>query len=161
MTDSTPQKLRPALIGGIALGVASAIPILNFANCFCCALVIGGGALASWLYLKQVPPGGQPPYGDAAILGLMTGCIGAIAGTLAALPFNLMMGSMGMMDQVQEALETAELPPEMAEIMSNLASGEMTFPIIFFGMFMNLIIDSIFATIGALIGVAVFYKKAA
>lgn len=155
-----PQKLRAALIGGVALGVASAIPIINFANCFCCALVIGGGALASWLYLKQVPPGGQAPYGDGAILGLMTGAIGAVAGTIVSLPFNLMMGKIGYMDQMREAMDTAELPPEVAELMASLTSGEMAFPILFGMMLFNLVIYSIFATIGALIGVAVFYKKA-
>ena len=155
-----PKKLRPALIGGIALGVASAIPILNFANCFCCALVIGGGALASWLYLKQIPAGVQPPYGDAAILGLMTGAIGAIAGTIASLPFSLMMGKMGYMDQMREALQSADVPPEVNEMLNSLTGAEMAFPVIFMQMLFSLVIYSIFATIGALIGVAVFHKKA-
>jgi hypothetical protein len=46
-------KLQPALFGGLFIGVLSALPIINIANC-CCLWVIGGGVLAT--YLMQLSP---------------------------------------------------------------------------------------------------------
>ena len=79
------SKLKPALIGGAALGVASSVPILNLANCACCALVIGGGVLASYFYMKDAPPAAGPAYGDALLLGLLTGVFGAVTSSVLSI----------------------------------------------------------------------------
>ena len=44
-------KLRSALIGGGVFGVLAALPYIGFLNGICCALFIGGGVLAVYLYL--------------------------------------------------------------------------------------------------------------
>ena len=44
--NEKPNIVTPALIGGVFLGITSALPILHYINCACCALVIGGGILA-------------------------------------------------------------------------------------------------------------------
>jgi hypothetical protein len=51
--NQAPSMLKPALISGVAFGVAGAIPFVSALNCFCCALVIGSGMLASFLYSKE------------------------------------------------------------------------------------------------------------
>ncbi len=51
MTDKT----RAVLIGGVTLGLLSAIPPISFANMCCCVWVLGGGALASYLYVRRSP----------------------------------------------------------------------------------------------------------
>ena len=38
----TPAKLQPALLGGVTIGVLSALPVINLANC-CCAWILFGG----------------------------------------------------------------------------------------------------------------------
>ena len=40
MNQATPNKLKPALIGGIAAGVAGSVPVLNLANCACGLLIV-------------------------------------------------------------------------------------------------------------------------
>ena len=52
--EERPDKLRPALIGGALIGIISAIPVINWINCFCCAGIMLGGAVALiyWRYLS-------------------------------------------------------------------------------------------------------------
>jgi len=157
---ASPSKLRPAAIGGAALGIASAIPVLNLANCACCALVIGGGVLAAYLYCKEQPPSTEAPYGDAFLLGILTGVIGALIGSIVSIPFQLLVGGLGAGESIQQALQQADLPPEVAELVSKFGSGELAFGAIVFGLLVSLVVYTIFATIGALIGTAIFHRKA-
>ena len=46
------NKMKPALLGGLIVGLLSAIPIVNYC---CCIWGIGGGALAAYLYIKDSP----------------------------------------------------------------------------------------------------------
>ena len=43
-----------ALLGGVFIGVFSALPIINIANC-CCLWIIGGGVLAAYLAQQNSP----------------------------------------------------------------------------------------------------------
>ena len=62
-----PAKTQPALLGGLALGVLSALPVINLANCCGCAWVLFGGALAAYLMQQNHP---EPIHiGDGAIVG--------------------------------------------------------------------------------------------
>jgi hypothetical protein len=69
------SKLQPAVFGGLFIGVLSALPLINIANC-CCLWVIGGGVLATYL-LQQ-----NQPYAitaaDGALVGLLAGLIGGV-----------------------------------------------------------------------------------
>lgn len=162
--SSNEAKLKPALIGGVTLGVASAIPILNCLNCACCALVIGGGFLASYLYMKDTPQPPTPPYGDGAMLGAMTGAVGAVVSTILSIPLTMMAASMGFGQTDLEGLEEAFGDPEAAaqveRMMSFLQPGEITAISVASSFFFNLVLYAVFAIIGALIGVAVLHKKA-
>ena len=48
--NQAPSMLKPALISGVAFGVAGSIPVINWINCACCALIIGCGFFAAFLY---------------------------------------------------------------------------------------------------------------
>lgn len=163
MNGSSDSKLRPALIGGAALGAASAIPPISFLNCACCALVIGGGVLAVYLYLRNKPPAPQPPYGDGAILGLMAGAIGAVVATVISIPVQLVMSS--FMDpgsqtaQIREAFDQTDLPAAFEEFVINMASPTLNATKLLMSFAVNLVVFAIFAMIGGIIGVAVFHKK--
>ncbi len=39
----------PALLGGLFIGMLSALPIVSVGNCCCCLWMIGGGVLAAYL----------------------------------------------------------------------------------------------------------------
>lgn len=164
MSSTAPNKLKPALIGGITLGVASSIPILSCFNCFCCALVIGGGLLAAYFYFRQVPPSPETPYGDAALVGLLAGVIGAVICVVFAIFFQALFTQIGFqpgsgLEQLEEVLSEADLPPEVEDWLYDLASGQLGAATLLIQFGIYLVICPIFAMIGALIGAALFHKK--
>jgi hypothetical protein len=155
------SKLTAALIGGIAMGVTSAIPLLG---CLCCAWAIGGGLLASYLWMRNQPPSLQPPYGDGALLGLMTAAIGAVASMFVQLPLNLLMGAGGTSDAISQALESlpedVEVPQQLIDMLtSGAGSAGMTIVGVVVGGFFSFVVFAVLGTAGSLIGTAVFHKK--
>jgi hypothetical protein len=151
-------KLQPALLGGLFVGILSALPIINMGNCCCCLWVLGGGVLA--VYLRQQNSPTTIESSEGALLGLMAGAIGAIIGGLISIPIAMMMGPLQgeWMSRILQGNE--DMPPEAREMMERmLASGAMGgFAII--GMLINLVIYSVFGTLGGLLGVAIFKKNA-
>lgn len=84
MTD----KLVPALIGGVILGVLCSIPYVNFC---CCIWAIGGGVLAVMMYVKKSPT--RVSVGEGAMLGAMAGVIGgAIYFVFTNILYGLIIG---------------------------------------------------------------------
>ncbi|MEE2778859.1 MAG: hypothetical protein VYE73_19130 [Acidobacteriota bacterium] len=151
-------KLKPALIGGVTLGVANVIPFLNMLNCACCALIIGGGVLASYLYVKDLPPSPQAPYGDGALIGLMAGVIGAPVTAVLNIPMRLLTSSIGMMPNLDDMFEQMDIPEEVQGLLSGISTGGFSLTVLLFGLMMGLVINSIFATLGGVIGIAIFKK---
>jgi hypothetical protein len=49
------SKLKPAIIGGLVVGLLSAIPVVNFVNICCCLWAILGGLIASKIYINASP----------------------------------------------------------------------------------------------------------
>src|SRR5918995_4891205 len=84
------SKLQPALLGGVAIGVLSALPVVNIGNFCCCAWVLLGGVLAAYLMQQNHPA--PVAAGDGALVGLMAGAIGAVVGSLLAIPISMVMG---------------------------------------------------------------------
>lgn len=156
------SKLMAALIGGIAMGVTSSIPLLG---CLCCAWALGGGLLAAYLWMRHQPPALQPPYGDGALLGLMTAAFGAIAGMFVQLPLQLLLGAGGgTAEQIRDALEQmpegVEVPQQLVDMLTSSAgSAGMTIFGVLIGAVFSFVVYAVLATIGALIGVALFNKK--
>ena len=160
--EQQPSKMTPALIAGASFGVASGIPIVNWANCACCALAIGGGLFAAFLWQRNASPSAQPPYGDSVLLGLLTGAIGAVVASIVGLPFTLLgsaMGGLGGLGQMEDVLGDQDLPPFLENAMEALAGGGIGIVSILIGLGFSLVLYPIFAMIGALIGTSLFHKK--
>ena len=81
------NKLKPALIGGVVLGLLSVIPFVNWANICCCLWAILGGLLASYLYVKNSPT--PASAGDGAILGALAGVVGAAITVVIGIPLSI------------------------------------------------------------------------
>lgn len=155
-------KFKAALIGGGAFGVLAALPYVNMLNLLCCALYIGGGVLAVYLYLKDRPPGEKTPYGDGTLVGLIAGAIGGVATTIVgALVLALGLGpDMGDPGAVLDQLDQAgiELPDIVRDMMG---AGGVSAAMLGTQLVMNVILYGIFATLGGLVAVAIFHKKEA
>lgn len=161
MNEATPSKLMPALIGGASWGVASALPVVGAVNCACCALVIGGGVLAAFLWLKEVPPTYQASYGDGASLGVVTGVFGAVVVTiLTALVQLVGLGGAAQLEQAMSQLrETQDIPPEVEELVNALTSGTVSVGLILILIILWLVLGILFSIVGGIVGIAIFRKK--
>jgi hypothetical protein len=159
----TASKTQPALLGGLFIGVLSALPVINAGNCCCCLWVVAGGALAAYLLQQNQPD--PISTGDAAVAGLMAGLVGAVIGTLLAIPFNMLTMPLmqSMVEQFQQNAE--DLPDELRGVFEGFskgASGRSPGAAIVFGVLgflFTLVVDTIFATLGGVLGAAMFRRK--
>ncbi len=143
MNNQAPSMLKPALISGVAFGVAGAIPVINWINCACCALIIGCGFLAAYLYSKDCRSAGVPfQPGNGATVGLVSGLVyGVVSGVLG-----------GIISSVFGLADWEEVIDQISGFMES--SGSLMMVLI--GIFFALLFGAIFGTIGGLIGGSVF-----
>lgn len=133
------NKFKPALLGGLIVGLLSAIPILNYC---CCVWAIGGGGLASYLYIKSSPT--KINTGDGAMLGGLAGIIGAVLYLIVGVPISYFVGAA----QMEEAMArmNVELP----------FTGFLLFLVVGLLVALFLLVLSI---VGGLIAVPIFEKR--
>jgi hypothetical protein len=154
------NMLKPALIGGVLLGILSALPLINYFNCICCAWVILGSVVAARLYVKE--SSAPVTMGRGVAIGLLTGLIGTVVFALFSIPLLLMMHrSGGVMEQLKQALsQVPNLPPEARTTIESLASqGNIDIFFYVVGFFFYLVVNCLVAMIGGAIGVAIFEKR--
>jgi hypothetical protein len=151
------SKFQPALLGGLVLGVLSALPLVNIGNACCCLWVVAGGAVAA--YLLQRNQREPITAGDGATVGLLAGIVGAIVWQVLAVPVTLMMGPLQarLLDRL---LNTSDLPDNVRPVFESLRQNT-GFAIVRFilGSIFTLFISIVFSTIGGLVGAALFRTK--
>ena len=156
MTDKT----RAALIGGVTLGLLCAIPPVSFGNLCCCAWVIGGGVLASYLYVRRAET--AVLMGEGAEVGALAGLIGAVITFLLAIPLALILG-----DSSNEMLlwvATRVDPQGATELRQQMEAGEaQTLSQKLPGMLLKGLLQTVvyiaFAALGGLLGVKLFEQR--
>jgi hypothetical protein len=146
------SKLKPVLIGGTVMGVLSALPLINAGNICCCLWVVCGGAVAAYMLQQDQPTPITP--GDGALVGLLAGLFGTLVTVVLSIPFNLMM--MPMQQQFLERMRRdGQMPPGFEEFATSFTFGIIG--TLFFGLLM-LMASVVFATLGGLLGAAIFKK---
>jgi hypothetical protein len=149
------NKVKPAVIGGVVLGLLSAIPFINFLNLCCCAWAILGGLLASYLYIKNSPTPANA--GDGAVVGGIAGAIGAVVYLVVGIPLAILSGA--AMRQMMIKL-MASIEPRQAEMFRQQmeAQGESISGVIV-QSFIGALLLIVFAVVGGLIGIPLFEKR--
>lgn len=153
----TPSKTQPALLGGLAIGVLSALPVINVANC-CCAWILFGGALAAYLMQQNHP---EPiGVGDGASVGLLAGVAGTFVWLVVSIPISTALAPL-QSQMLQRALRNApDMAPEARSILESLASGPAVGIGLVFGFFVMLLVSTLFGMVGGLFGALMFRKNA-
>jgi hypothetical protein len=156
----TASKTQPALLGGIFIGVLSALPVVNLGNCCCCLWVVAGGALA--VYLLQQNDPAPVSTGDSMQVGLLAGVCGAVVGSLVSIPMNLLTAPI-MRSWVEQVLQSGDdLPPELRRAFESWAGPGASFgsTVAFgiLGFLLSLVVYSAFAAAGGAIGAALFRR---
>lgn len=149
------NKVKPAVIGGVVLGVLSAIPFVNFVNLCCCLWAILGGMLASYLYVKN--SSNPASAGDGAIVGAIAGAVGAVISLIVGIPLSIVSGA-AMRGVLISLVERAN--PEQAEMVRQQmeASGQSIAGAIVNGL-IGAVLLFVFAVVGGLIGIPLFEKR--
>jgi hypothetical protein len=150
-----PAKLQPALLGGVVIGVLSALPVINLANC-CCAWILFGGGLAA--YLMQQNHSEPIQISDGAIAGLLAGIIGAFVAAVISIPISMAMGPF-QAGMAQDMLNNPDLPPEFRRLFEQFGAGPVMGVGFVLFFILSLIVTSVFGMLGGLFGALMFRKK--
>jgi hypothetical protein len=151
-------RLQPARLGGVFIGVLSALPFISAANCCCCLWVVAGGVLTVYLRQQNSPMGIQPSEG--ALMGLIAGAIGGLIAAVLGYAVAMVMGPWQneFLRRMMEANQ--DTPPEVREMMERMMSGGAMGAVAVMGMLMNVVIYSVFGLLGGLLGTVIFKKNA-
>jgi ABC-type Fe3+ transport system permease subunit len=157
MTEN-PKKFMAALYGGLVTAGISAIPGLNFINCFCCAGILLGGFLAVFFYQQELDEGStELTNNDCVQLGLWAGLIAAVAGTIVSVMVLLTFAVEVMMGMIHKM--RIDFPPELQQAINEAMEQSVTPTSVILSFFITLAVDVLFTVLGALIGWAVFKKR--
>jgi hypothetical protein len=152
--------VQPALIGGIVMGVLSALPIISAGNFCCCLWVISGGVVAAYLLQQNSTTPITPS--DGALVGLLAGLIGALVQVVVTIPIDLLVAPM-QQAIIARVLDMGTLPPEARQVLERYGQGTASgasFVIsrIVFLMFW-VFIGGLFSTLGGLVGAMIFKRQ--
>jgi hypothetical protein len=148
---------QAVLLGGLFIGVLSALPIVNLANC-CCLWILGGGAIAAFLAQQQHPG----PFGlmDGARVGFRAGIFGAVIWLFASTVVDLLVAPLQQSAADFMLRSATDVPPEVREWLENIGNSASLPARMIVGFFFQLFIAAPFAALGGLLGAAVFGRSA-
>lgn len=150
------MPLQPALLGGVFIGVLSALPVISIANYCCCMWIVGGGMLAA--YLDQAPGRTDSNLGRGALDGLLAGIIGAFVFLAASAVVSTLMAPLqermiaGILDG------SYDLPPEVRRVFEIARAGGGVFFWNILAFFAHLFAGLLFGTLGGLLGALFFWR---
>ncbi|MFL6216272.1 MAG: hypothetical protein ACJ74J_20480 [Blastocatellia bacterium] len=156
MTDK-PSKLVPALVGGVVLAGLSIIPLINLG---CCLWGIVGGAVAAYMLIRRSPVQ-RVTTGDGALTGTMTGLIGSLIFLVVNIPILLLSWASMVGNMREQAKKQADQNAQamLNQIASFLEENRILGALLVWLIFALIAVG--LATLGGIIGVAIFEKRKA
>jgi hypothetical protein len=149
------SRLQASLLGGLFIGIVSALPVVNLLNACCCLWVVSGGVLTT--YLLQMGRMSAVEGADAAMTGLLAGVFGAVVSGGLSLVMFLMVGDMsGRIRSMVEQLP--QLPPEARDQMLAFEPGV---GFVLLSSLLTIPFYAIFSMLGALLALLFFRKPSA
>jgi hypothetical protein len=163
-----PNKLKAAITGGVILGLLSSIPPINFVNVCCCLWVLLGGVIAARSLIKRSPI--LPvTTGDGAAVGALAGVIGSAILLIISVPLALMGVGEGItysfLEWIGDAANNPEAREQIRQVITEMQRQAATQSVgqrlmqAIFAWAITAVIYIGFATLGGIIGVALFEKR--
>ena len=153
-TTTKPSFGQPALLGGLVVGVLSALPIISAGNLCCCLWVVGGGVVAAYVLQRNTTAPLTP--GDGALAGLLAGLVGAVVHLLLSIPLTFVMAPM-QREIMRRIADSSSMPPAFREYLTQVTGPVVQLTL---GFIFMLVVGSIFATLGGLLGSVIVRKQA-
>jgi len=146
---------QAVLLGGLFIGVLSALPIINIANC-CCLWIIGGGVLAAYFAQQDDPA----PLGLAsgAGIGFRAGLLGAVVWLIASVAVDVVFAPLQQRAVGVMLRGAADMPPDVRawlQTVGDRASLPLRYVL---GFLFQLFVATPFAAFGGLLGAALFSR---
>ena len=160
MSTTTNRLAQPALLGGLVVGVLSALPIVYLGNC-CCLWILSGGAAAAYVLQSNQREPITP--GDGALAGLLAGLLGAVIHFVLSIPIDILVGPweqrFGM--RLIEMTNNPQMREMVTRSMEEGAQGGMAFLIArrFGVLLFMLFVGGAFSTVGGVLGALIFKKQ--
>ena len=150
------KRVQASLLGGLFIGVVSALPVVGAANYCCCLWVIIGGILTTYLQQQSRPEPVEST--EAAMLGLLSG----VVGSLIYIGFSVLLLSVSG-DMIESQIRSmAEQYPQMpADVRDRLLQFTAGPSMVLLVAFVTIPMYAIFSMIGALLGLLIFRKPKA
>lgn len=153
MSDHKAGMMMPALVGGAAAGLLSALP---FSSCLCCLWIIGGAMLASYLLAKESPS--SLTSGDGAIVGIFTGIVATVVEYIASLPFQTIERAIARRFLERFSEVVGEIPSGWEELLDRSTSSPSP-AMVLFGLVVAAFIFAALGALGGILGASLFGKK--
>lgn len=145
--------MQPVLLGGVFIGVLTALPIINWCNC-CCLWILAGGALAAYLQQQNQPT--SLGTGGGARAGLLAGIVGAMVWLVVAQALAVVLSPL-QQRMIGEVLRNArDLPPEVRSVLESAEAGRTGGFV--WSFILMLVCGSLVAALGGAISAAYFRK---
>lgn len=139
------------LLGGLFIGILSALPVISWGNC-CCLWIIGGGVLAA--YLDQQNDQRPTTAGRGAWNGFMAGVIGAFVWLVVSLALDVVLAPVRARIAEELIRVARDIPPDARAALESIgttsAAGHA------FNFILLLCAGGIFSTLGGVLGAAFF-----
>jgi hypothetical protein len=152
------EFFRPAITGGIFLGVLSTVPFFNLG---CCLWLLAGGGMAAFLVNRQRP--GQLKLGDGALAGVSAGLVGTIVSTVLSIPIQSAMYTAANIPEIRKQLDewstALELPPDFVKQMEPMLTPGFSATRLVAWAICFSIVSGLFAMIGGILTVAMLNRQ--
>ena len=143
------------------MGFVSAIPFINFLNCFCCAGILGGGVLAVFFYKQHFTPE-MPPLtpGDCLAVGALAGLVGAVVSSVLSVLVSSIFGNV-LAHIIYDWMGKYNLnvPGNEMDKLHGLLDESFTVVSFIWSLIGALFIYPLFGLLGGLIGWGIFKPK--
>jgi hypothetical protein len=149
--------MQAALIGGLFIGILSALPFVNLANYCCCLWVLSGGVIA--VALDQQTEPGRLPARRAAYDGLIAGITGAIVWLAASMLLDVVMNPLYDRVATEMLRNASDMPPAVRAYLQGVGSRASSPVSYLLGFIFHLFVGVVFGSIGGIIGVTVFGRS--
>jgi len=145
------------LLGGLFIGVLSALPIVNIANC-CCLWILGGGALAAALAQQDDPQ----PLGllEGARIGLRAGLVGALIWLVVSMAVDVMVAPLQQRAADIMLRNATDMPPEVRVWLESIGDRASAPQRVIVSFLFQLFVATPFAALGGLLGAALVGREA-
>jgi len=143
------ERIRGIFWGGLAGGLASAIPLIGWLNCFCCLWGWVAGAVAAAVVVRTA----SLKEGEGAVTGALAGAFAGLVSSTLEVLWGLFMGPAmaGVFERLERYLPD-NVPPGTLDFLQNLPEqGLALLAMQFFSAIFSMVLFAGFGALGALL----------